>query len=353
VSIFFFKTTVVLPLVYIFVLNYNGWDDTIECLESIVRNSYPHYRIIVIDNASNDPSVEKIKAWAAGQSSVSSSFLNSRARNRRMYFAMYDRETAEQGGNPETEKEINLHSSDEALILIQTGENLGFAGGNNVGIRYALKRKAEYVWLLNNDTVVEPDAVSSLVNLAETDEDIGMTGSTLLSYDNPALVEACGGGNGYRLNILGFTTGFRETPEWQFKKSSQLDYIFGTSLLAKSTMIKDIGLLDEDYFFFSEDKDWSMRAKQKGWKLHHCPQSIVYHKGSRSIQQRSPSRDYYFVRNNLFFVKKFFPSWLPVVFSRFLFRICKRAITRDFRNVIVMLEAFKHFFQNKKGMYIR
>ncbi len=147
------------PKVYVIVLNWNNWQDTIECLESIFRLEYDNFQVLAVDNGSTDGSEEKIQEWAEGES---------------VSIVRYNRETAEQGGLLEKEKDLTQPS----IVFIQTESNLGYAGGNNVGMKYALNQDdCKYVWLLNNDTIIDRDALTEMVEMAEADETVGMVGS--------------------------------------------------------------------------------------------------------------------------------------------------------------------------------
>ena len=158
--------------VYIIVINWNGWKDTIECLESIQRNVYDNYRIILIDNGSNDNSIDIVKSWAAGKTVVDSIYLNKQSVCKPIHIVEYDKATAEIGGITSLEAEMFDNSSYNNLVIIKNIENIGFAAGCNIGIRYALESGAEYVWLLNNDTFIEKESLSILVNFQENNKDI-------------------------------------------------------------------------------------------------------------------------------------------------------------------------------------
>lgn len=157
------------PKVYIIILNYNGWYDTIECLESVLRNDYTNYQVIVLDNNSPNNSMEYIRAWADGKIDVwvkpdnPLRHLSFSPLPKPIPYVCYTREDAEKGGISEIEenardKGFNGITTNYPLIFIQTGENLGFAGGNNVGVRYALaKDDFDSVILLNNDTVIKKE----------------------------------------------------------------------------------------------------------------------------------------------------------------------------------------------------
>ena len=156
------------PKVAIIILNWNGWEDTIECLESVFRISYPNHKVIVVDNGSTDSSMEKIKNWADGKLEVLTPgpahhlyHLSHPPVKKPIPYVYYTREEAEKGGNFTIEEKITLPYP---LILIQTDENLGFAGGNNVGIKYTLCNKnIDYLLLLNNDIVVDKKDRKSVV----------------------------------------------------------------------------------------------------------------------------------------------------------------------------------------------
>jgi GT2 family glycosyltransferase len=264
------------------ILNWNGWQDTIECVESCRKLSYENFRILIVDNGSSDNS---------------GTILRKRFPD---------------------------------LEVLQTGANLGFAGGNNVGIRHAFQQGADYVWLLNNDTVIDAEALSALVRAADGDESIGMAGSKIVYHDNPRLLWYAGAvldpEKPHRLHHRGLN----EEDRGQYDTGCPTGYITGCSLLARREMVASVGLLDEDLFLYFEDADWSARAAARGWKLVYCPQSLVYHKVSMSVGgPASPLTFYYSARNLLYFVKrnfadKFFPALAYDLFEYVLVNIKKR-----------------------------
>jgi len=249
------------PFVFLILLNWNGWRDTIECVESCRKLTYPAFRIVIVDNGSTDGS------------------------------------------------ETILRERFPGIELIQTGSNLGFSGGNNAGIRHALEHGADYVWLLNNDTVVDAGALTALVGAAECDDRIGMIGSKIVYYDNPGLLWYAGALLDPACPHRPAHRGLRELDRGQYDDAVETGYVTGCSLLARRKMIDEIGLLDDSLFLYFEDADWSARARHAGWRLMYAPASVVRHKESVSAGgAASPTLVYYTARNRLFFVRRNFPA---------------------------------------------
>jgi GT2 family glycosyltransferase len=305
--------------VYIIIVNWNGWRDTIECLESVFRNDYPSYRVVVCDNGSQDMSLEKIREWADGLLTVDTApghplyELSHPPAKKPIPYREYTRAEAERGENS---------GNSERLILIRNQFNLGFAGGNNVGLRYVLARDDfGYAWLLNNDTVIKQDALTRLVQRIRERANAGMCGSRIPYYSDPDHVWALGGG---RYNIwlaqsgnIGHMSSVSETLS-RDTIEAELDYLAGASMLVSRSFLKDIGLMSEDYFLYYEEPDWALRAKGK-YTLAYAPDSIVYHKVGVStgmLNKKGLSRDssiWHEMKSQLRFTRRFFPVTLPVV----------------------------------------
>ncbi|MFN4308813.1 glycosyltransferase family 2 protein [Sulfurihydrogenibium azorense] len=285
--------------VYIILLNYNGWVDTIECLENVLRIDYPNYQVIVVDNNSPNNSMEYIKAWAEGKLDV---WVNPNNPLRKLSFppvqkpipyVFYSKEEAERGGNPEIEKQfIN------PMIFIQTGYNGGFAFGNNVAIKYALAKKdAECVLLLNNDTVVEKDFLNKLVEVSQADKKIGITGCKIYYYDNPSKIWF----NGGKFNEW---TGRAVHIQKEINKEvSECNFITGCCMLIKREVLEKVGLLDESYFMYVEDLDYSYKTIKSGYKLAVAHNSIIWHKvGASGEGEISEFSAYWIMRSRIRFV---------------------------------------------------
>ncbi len=306
--------------VYIIILNYNGWKDTIECLESVLRLDYPDYQVIVVDNASTDNSYEYIKKWANGE--IELFIPDSNPLKNLVYPPIRKPISLECLYGERFEKSQCLIKStynigevepttSEPLVLIKSTENLGYAGGNNLGIKYALsKNDFEYIWILNNDTVVRKDSLKELVKCAsEKGKKKNPLGSVLLYYHKPNIIQAAGG----KFNIL-IGAGshilankpFTETVKKDMEKI-RIDYPIGASLFFDREFIKEVGLLDEKFFIYFEEIDLCYRGKKKGFEPDICIDSIVYHKESStidSIDKTSDFADFYALRNRLLFAKK-------------------------------------------------
>lgn len=297
--------------VYIIIVNWNGGQDTVECLESLLRMSYPSFTVVVCDNGSSDESLEVIKRW-----SESNDLCYNELRSDEVY-------------------QKDKLDADLPLVVIRSSVNLGFAGGNNVGMRYALARgDCAYVWLLNNDTVVETDALTRLVERMEQQASVGMCGSTIRLYHDPEKIQALGGG--YYCRWIGLPWHYGRFRMWgkeinQRRAETWMNYVEGASMLVSRKFVEEIGMMCEDYFLYFEETDWAIRAKGR-FQMAYAQQSVVYHKVGASIGTSSnPARksivcDYFNIRNRILFTKRFFPAALPIIylliFGALLLRIC-------------------------------
>ncbi|AXC11518.1 glycosyl transferase, family 2 [Acidisarcina polymorpha] len=232
------------PSVTCIVLNWNGWADTIECLKALERCVYPRLNVVVVDNGSTNDSVLRIKAAHPG------------------------------------------------VALLEAGRNLGFAGGNNIGIRYALERGADFVWLLNNDTEAAADALSALVGKATGDREIGAVASVCYYADSPSTVQAWAGA---RVNLwIGYArNSVVPRPDAWFQS------LYGASILLRSEALREAGLLDEGFFHYLEETELCLRLVEKGWRLAAAPESKILHKVAGSTGRESPVLDRYFTASGL------------------------------------------------------
>jgi len=191
------------------------------------------------------------------------------------------------------------------LILIKNEKNYGFAEGNNIGMRYALKAlNPDYILLLNNDTVVDKGFLDELVKVAESDEKIGIVGPKIYYYSEPTRIQHAGG-------IINMWTGRRymrgygEIDDIKYNELMPVDFITGATLLVKRDAIYNIGLLDPDYFSYTEDIDWCYRTTKCGYRILYVPNAKIWHKVSATTGgEMSATSLYYIVRNTIIFMKK-------------------------------------------------
>lgn len=307
-------------------VNWNGWRDTIACLESLRPTLPADAKVVVCDNASQDDSMKHLTDWAA------------HAQTGAIPFVRYNKHQAEQGGP----------ADDPQLVLIDTGGNLGFAGGNNVGMRYALATGFDYVWLLNNDTVVDPQAASELIRRMQAEPGVGMCGSTVYYHDAPDTVQCLGGSSYDFRRAVGTPIGFGKpfdpsTPATEVE--AQLDYVAGASMMVSRVFLETIGLMDESYFLYFEEIDWATRARGR-YKLGWAPRSIVWHKeggsiGSSHRDRPSDTSLAFICANRLKFTRTRVPQHYRSVQRQMLFETLVYAKRRDWRAVSRLLRALR------------
>lgn len=304
--------------VTIILLNWNNWPDTLECLETLLRLDYPVVRILICDNGSSDNSLAYIRAWADGHLDILPGnphvVKSDRPVEKPLQIVEYDRANAEAG------RVADDHSR---LVIIKNGENLGFAGGNNVGLRFVMAlQDTDYVWILNNDTVVDKDALQRLVERMQQRPEVGICGSTVLNYWRPKQVDALGGAWYSRWAGLAWHLGrWRDMPgdidPEQIER--RMDYVVGSAMFVSMAFITKVGLMDESYFLYFEEIDWTRRSRSH-FSLGYAPESIVYHKIGGSIgtathpASKSMICDYYTIRNRLKFTWRYYPYALPTIY---------------------------------------
>lgn len=293
-------------MVYVVILNWNGAHDTIACLQSLAGLQGPLPKVIVCDNASVDDS------WSMLQTYV------------------------------EQQRALDIQ-------LVQTGANLGFAGGNNVGLRLALSDPSmEFVWLLNNDTVVAPGALVALQRHMTQHPEVGVCGSTLLYADEPERIQAVGGQYHPWLGTSTHLLGHQPYSEARCQSVSpaELDYVVGASMFVRRAVLETIGLLAEEYFLYCEEIDWATRMKRQmpEMTLGYAPDSLVYHKEGASTQTSDRTKkiyryfsDYFFITSRLKFSRKYFPFHSMVVQASMLLVAMRRIRAGQPKSALVAL----------------
>ena len=269
--------------VVVVVLNWNGWQDTVACLKSLQHQTYANFEVLVVDNDSSDASVAMIQKAMPG------------------------------------------------VEVLQSGANLGFGGGCNVGMRRALAQNADYVWLINSDATADPLALAALVRVADGNPALASVGSVLYEADAPDQIQLWGGGQ------VQLWTGQCKNQ----RTAARLDFISGASVLLRCAALKKVGLFDEStYFMYWEDTDLSFRLRKAGWQLGVAPDSHVWHKLSGSVGKNSPLLDRYFTRSAVRFLKRYAPSpsiSIALMLGRMLI---KRVITGQIARTRAVLRGF-------------
>lgn len=337
------------PRVHIIILNWNGWRDTLECLESVFKLDYTNYQVIVCDNDSSDNSLEKIERWAKGELHAPVASDNPVIRALCSPVVSKPIQTV-RISKPIKQTNTNSEMQSCPLILLETGGNLGFAGGNNVGLRWALDQGTDYCWLLNNDTVIEPDALRKMVTHSRSLTDAGIAntcGSVQCFYDDPDVVQALGG---FKINrftgICSDTVGryLKRTDDIDHTASAKsLDTIQGCSWLIPHAYLEEIGLMEHSYFLYYEEIDWVTRAKEK-YRLTYAPDAVVYHKEGSSIGSKSFSSgpsvmaEFYTARARLMYMTKFYKLRLPLVYLTILLQAVNRVRQKRLDNAVMLVK---------------
>lgn len=269
--------------VEIVVLNWNGWCDTLACVSSLQQLDYPDFGLTVVDNGSTDDSVQRILAHRP------------------------------------------------AVRLLQTGVNLGFGGGCNVGVRQAIRNGAQYIWLINSDATVDRNALTALVRAAQDNSSLGAVGSVLFDADQTDQIQLWGGG---KVNLWTGRSHHQRGP-------TSLDFVSGASLLLRREALLQVGLLDEQSFFmYWEDTDLGLRLRRAGWQLGVADRSHVWHKQSASLGQGSPLLDQYFTCSAVRFFRKHAPvPAFPAVILLILMLV-KRLFSGELTRVRAVLKGF-------------
>lgn len=310
------------PRVSIIVLNWNGGEDTIECLESLFQITYPNYEVIVVDNNSEDDSVSLIKRWASGQLKVSSKYFKYNKGNKPIKFYEYLKQDLSSKSYLKLKASLDKLPSNKKLFILKNDKNYGYAEGNNIAIRQVLsENQSDYLLLLNNDTVVDNLFLYELVKYAEENMEIGIVGPKIYHYNYSSkdnVIQT----NGSILNLYTGTTYEIDKNIIENSKNNKrenLNYIWGTSMLVKVELIKKIGLLKKGYFMYIEDAEYCYRAKKYSFQTYCVPSSIIWHKLENSSKKISGFTIYYRTRNIFWFEKEYANFFQYFVFIMYYF----------------------------------
>ncbi len=286
------------PLVTIISVNYNQSQVTCEFLESLRNITYKNIEIIIIDNDSPTDNPDIIK---------------------------------------EKYPEINL---------IKSKNNLGFAGGNNIGVKQA---KGKYLLFINNDTEVEPNFLEPLVNLLENNSEIGMVSPKIKFFHTPDTIQYAGYTPMNPYTLRQDLIGYRQIDDGRFNKTTETYSIHGAAMLVPLKVIQEVGMMAPIFFLYYEEHDWCFRIKKAGYKVYYQAESLVYHKESISTGKESPLKIHYIARNRFLYARRnyfgitFFLNW---TFLHFV-SIPKNSITYLLKGRFDLFKAFwKAMFWN-------
>lgn len=240
------------PLVSIISVNYNSAEVTADMIRSLNQISYPNIEIVIVDNASTHPPDE-------------------------------------------------LKQQFPEIIYIKSNENLGFAGGNNLGIASA---KGKYFLLLNNDTEVDPHFLEPLVAFMEKDSSVGCVSSKLIYHHTPGLIQYAGNTGFNVYTGQAFSRGYKETDQGQYDDIIPIKIAHGAAMMFSRKVLDTIGPMADIYFLYYEEVDYCKRILDAGFKMYYVGTSTVYHKESISTGKNSPLKEYYLTRNRLLFIRR-------------------------------------------------
>lgn len=272
------------PLVSIIAVNFNQLKVTIEFLESISKITYPNFEVIIVDNASAENPNEKLKQQFPD------------------------------------------------FIFLRSEKNLGFAGGNNLGIR---KAKGDYFMLLNNDTEVEAGFLEPLVEAMQNNPKIGMVGSKVRFYHSPDIIQFAGATPMTKFTATSHFIGHNQKDISQFDEQKITPFASGAAMMTSRKVCEKIGLMAEFFFLYYEELDWQERIRKAGYEIHYIPKSLVLHKESISVGKNSPLQAYWKSRNRLLLIRRnykqfnVFVSFLFLTFISYPYHLLKYIARRD------------------------
>ena len=280
------------PLVYIVVLNWNNYDDTSTCLQSLLNLTYPSVRIVLVDNASTDGSIKRLQ------------------------------------------EEFSL------CRFVLNEANLGFARGCNRGIQAALEDKdCAYVLLLNNDARISNDALEKAIPFADADSTLGLVGGKILSSSTAAKTIWYAGGRIDRWRGRAVVRGFGEVDRGQYDSPCEVGFVTGAMMLIKRVVIEDAGLLPEEYFFGIEEWDFSLQVKRAGYKLYYFPELLAHHRADGSHWNYDPKFVYNSYRSKLIFQEKYLPGFMFALW-KCVFQVYGKYLARRIRRRLIRRRGF-------------
>jgi GT2 family glycosyltransferase len=309
------------------VINWNGWRDTVVCVESMRSLRGPPIDLLICDNGSTDDSYPRLCEWVVDALGTSGGIRSQVRDGELMTFA------TEAGRDT---------SALRSVRVMRLSQNFGYAGAINRAITWGCEAlDPSCFWLLNNDVALDPGALEYLVACARSSASIGLCGSVLLEWDEPNVIQAVGG---IFHKAIGIGSHLKRLPARgnDGNVCFDIDYPVGASLLVTREFIASVGLMDEGYFLYFEEVDWAVRGRQHGFRPAVALRSRVRHKegastGSSGVRGKSLLSEHYGVVNRLRFTAKFSPWLLPVVWLSLVLVIADRVAHREWKRAALIL----------------
>lgn len=328
--------------VYIIIVNYNGWQDTIECVESILKSTYTNYQIIIIDNDSKNDSIANLKLYLDDQINI----WISKSHPLHKMFSHRIKKPIRYSFFDEEDKFINQrYGLEDTVLLVKANSNAGFSSGNNIALKYILKKQEDAcIWLLNPDMIINNNSLVKLLTCADEHQK-KIFGTIHKNYDKPDLTVLYGGWKVFKnLGVV--------RPILNKSSISSLDFISGGSLFTHIDNFIKVGLLPEEYFLYWEEADWCEQARRKGLDFRVCEESICYDKGSTSIGSGSNLAEYLYTLNSLRYAQKFYGRFnvLSITFFQIM-KVFKRMASLNFTSARAVIDGIKNFYFGKKNEY--
>jgi hypothetical protein len=319
--------------VYVVIVNYNNFADTVECLESVLKSNYNNFQLFVVDNSSDDLSIKQLSAWVNDNdySPVTTAFGH-------LVLPL----VAKPVNHIITDEQLFSDSTElfESRLTIIRAANRGFAAANNLVFRYIQKNGANdsLIWILNNDTVVEKDTLRNLVVFYERQANKKQVlGAKLRYYHNPGVIQAIAGNyNKWLGRHRHVGEGEADTGQYDNYVPKQMDYIVGATMFLPKLFVEEAGLMCEDYFLYFEELDWLKNGDKHGYSIALVPNAIVYHKEGASITEGADETkdtsvaEYYSITNRVRFIKKWYPWRLITVMPGVGWALLKRLFKGKF-----------------------
>jgi len=285
------------PSVCFILLNWKGCDDSIDCLDSMTKLSYANYCAIVVDNASGDDSIPRLRAWA---------------QSKEIPISEYAFNSAEEGTRQISGQDA-LDSGFRQLILVSASYNTGFCAGNNIGMALAAESGADYLFVLNNDTLLDPNVLEPLVRTARSHEEVGLFGPLICYADPKDRIWWAGGGFSNWLTPYYRLQGERREIV-RGEEPYETQWVSGCATFVPVEIYRKLGGFDESFFIWCDEWDLALRVTKAGYKLFVVPSSVLYHKVGKSLGITSPLVFFYSQRNMLILRRRYLGRIKWIVF---------------------------------------